>query len=247
MKILLAQMDILLGEKERNVKKARDIIQKSDSDIIVFPELFTTGFDYENLETLAEYRPFETVAKLQESCGKSLISGSILERDGKQFYNTMFLADGSKVLGYYRKFHIFDKEKESFSPGRDLSVINSPFGKIGMAICYDIRFPEYFRAMVKKDAHIFIIPSEFPKPRLNHWRVLLQARAIENQCFIIAVNRVGKDKRLEYFGHSLVIDPWGEIIYEAAEEEGTAPVEIDLSLVERIRKDFSVLDDIKEI
>lgn len=139
------------------------------------------------------------------------------------------------------------EEKDYFSAGEESRVIDTVFGKVGLATCYDIRFPELFRELTKNGAEIILVTAEFPAPRDNHWKVLLQARAIENQVFVIAVNRVGRDKRQEYFGKSMVIDPWGEILLEGGNSEEILSCEVDISLVSKIRNEFPVLSDSKTL
>lgn len=110
-------------------------------------------------------------------------------------------------------------------------------------ICYDLRFPELARSLALDGAHIVFVPAEWPHPRLNHWRALLQARAIENQMFIVAVNRVGKGGNHTFCGHSMVVDPWGSILAEMKEEEASLTVDIDLEEVDRVRRKIPVFKD----
>jgi predicted amidohydrolase len=244
MRVTIAQTDIILGEKSKNLDKAVRIVEEAGSDLILFPELFTTGFDFDSLKELSEQLPGETTDTLYKVCGDSIVGGSIAER-GENVYNTFFLLDGEGILGTYRKIHLFREEKDCFAPGEEAVALDTKFGRIGLATCYDTRFPELFRELTKKGAEIVLVTAEFPAPRDRHWKVLLQARAIENQIFVIAANRVGEDKRQEYFGNSLVIDPWGKILLEGSDKEEILSCEVDVSLVKKIRGDFPVLDDSK--
>ncbi len=244
MKITIAQTDIVLGEKERNLDNAEKIVKDAAPDLILFPELFTTGFDFDNLVELSEQIPGKTTDALSRVCGDSIVAGSIVEGNGKT-YNTFFLLDSTGILGTYRKIHLFREENKHFTPGEDTVVIDTKFGKIGLATCYDLRFPELFRELAKKGAEIVLVAAEFPEPRDEHWRVLLRARAIENQIFVIATNRVGKDNRQGYFGNSLVVDPWGKVLLEGGSSHEILSCEADLSQVSKIRKEFPVLDDSK--
>jgi predicted amidohydrolase len=246
MRVTIAQTDIAFGAKEKNLHNALKIVKEAGSDLVLFPELFTTGFDFENIRGLSEEVPGETTGALQDVCGDSIVGGSIAEKDG-EVYNTFFLLDKEGVLGIYRKIHLFREEKNYFSPGNEPVIIDTKFGKVGLATCYDIRFPELTRELTKNGTEIVLVTAEFPSPRDNHWRVLLQARAIENQVFVIAVNRVGSDKRQEYFGSSMVIDPWGKVLVEGGDTEEVLVCDIDIQMVSKIRKDFPVLGDSKII
>ncbi|MBU2559999.1 carbon-nitrogen family hydrolase [archaeon] len=246
MRVTIAQTDIAFGAKEKNLGKALEIVKVAGSDLILFPELFTTGFDFDALKELSEEIPGETTAAIQGVCGDSIVGGSIVEKD-KDIYNTFFLLDKDGILGKYRKMHLFRAEKNYFSSGTEPIVIDTKFGKIGLATCYDIRFPELTRELTKNGAEILLVTAEFPSPRDNHWKVLLQARAIENQVFVIATNRVGRDKRQEYFGSSMVIDPWGRVLLEGGSKEEELLCDIDIQMVSKTRKDFPVLGDSKII
>lgn len=244
MRVTIAQTDIAFGEKDKNLNNTKRITREAHPGIILFPELFTTGFDYDNIKELSEEVPGETTDTLRRVCGDSIVGGSIVQRE-KEIYNTFFLIDSDGILGTYRKIHLFREEKKRFTPGRDTVVLDTKFGRVGLATCYDIRFPELFRELVKKGAEVVLVTAEFPKPRDEHWKVLLTARAIENQVFVIAANRVGRDKRQGYFGRSMVIDPWGKILLEGSSEEEILSCDIDVSRVSKIRKDFPVLSDSK--
>ncbi len=236
-------MDIALGDKEANLKKAQDIIKSCNAELILFSELFTTGFDYENLSKLAEKIPGETTKRLLDACGNSLVGGSILEKRGEKLYNTFVLLGGRKILAQYSKMHPFAQEKKHFAAGKEPVVASTKLGKIALAICYDLRFPELFRHYMHRGAEIVVLAAEFPKPRMEHWKTLLRARAIENQYFVLACNRVGRDAANEYFGGSLAVNPWGEILCEGSEAEEVLYAEVDLEEVREIRERFPVLEN----
>lgn len=244
MRITIAQTDIALGEKDKNLNNVRRIVREAYPGIILFPELFTTGFDCDTIKELSEEVPGETTDTIGEICGDSIVGGSIVERE-KDLYNTFLLVGMEGILGTYRKIHLFREEKKCFAPGEDTVVLDTRFGRVGLATCYDLRFPELFRELVKKGAEIVLVTAEFPIPRDEHWKVLLTARAIENQIFVIAANRVGRDKRQEYFGRSMVIDPWGKVLREGSSEEEILSCNIDVSQVSKTREDFPVLSDSK--
>jgi len=150
----------------------------------------------------------------------------------------------------YDKAHLFSyvNEDRYMEPGEMLVHHEAPWGHVGCAICYDVRFPEVFRTYALQGVELVFCPAAFPHPRLEHWRTLLRARAIENQLFIVATNQVGHESfgianRLEYFGHSLVVDPWGEILVEGPEEETLLSTAIDLRKASEIRAKMTILND----
>lgn len=241
----IAQMDIELGDKKANIGKALDIIEKSDADLVLFPELFTTGLDFSNAAELAEEIDGETVNALSEACGRKIIAGSIIETEGKWLYNTFLLIDDTGVIGKYRKIHLFQEEKHYFAPGEKICVTHTNFGAIGLAICYDIRFPEMFRKMMHAGAEIILLCANFPKVRKAHWDTLVKARAIENQYYVIACNRVGRDLNHQYVGRSMAVDPYGSLLTVGEDKEEVLHCSVDKKHVKEARKSFPVLDDIR--
>lgn len=244
MNIDLAQIDIVLGDRDQNIEKAIGIIESSNADLILFPELFTTGFDFGHLKKLSDVLPGETTESISAVCGGSIVGGTILEKADNNLYNTFVLISKDGVLAKYRKIHLFGDEKKYFTTGNKIKIVETPIGKTALATCYDIRFPELFREFVRQMPEMVLISAEFPDPREDHWKTLLRARAIENQCFVIATNRVGKDAKQSYFGASMVVDPWGKIIASAGREESILNVEIDLTRTEVVRSSFPVLEDV---
>lgn len=244
MRIVLAQVDIKLGDKEANVKKAWEIIRNSKADLLLFPELFTTGFDYRHLRELAESIPGETTDALVKSLGSSLVAGSILEKKGRDIYNTFVLLGREGVLGRYRKVHLFMEEKDGFAPGKDVVAVETEYGVLGLAICYDIRFPDLFNELMRKGAEAVLVCAQFPAARIDHWRTLLRARAIENQYYVLATNRVGKDYR-EYGGGSMAVDPCGRVLVSGGTREEVLEFKVYLAEVSRMRAEFPILEDLK--
>jgi predicted amidohydrolase len=174
------------------------------------------------------------------------IGGTLIEKSDGDFYNTsiLFGPDGHMV-GSYRKIHLFRSIEEDryFSPGTHLELMELPWGKTGLATCYDLRFPEIFRQYALAGARMILLPAEWPERRLDHWRTLIRARAIENQLFIVAVNATGYFLTEPYAGHSAVINPWGEAVIEAGVEECLLTVEIDLGQIEKVRERIPVFKD----
>jgi predicted amidohydrolase len=175
------------------------------------------------------------------------IVGSTLSALGGEKYGntlTVFSPQG-RMLAEYSKIHLFRlmQEEKYLTAGNQPVCVDLPFGRAGLAICYDLRFPELFRGYALAGADLVFLPSEWPRPRLSHWQTLVRARAIENQIFMVAVNRVGRDTANEFFGHSLVVDPWGEILTEGGEGEELITVEIDPLKVQEARRKIPILQD----
>ncbi len=252
LKISLAQMDVLLGKPDENLAKAREMTTRAaerGSDIIVFPELWSTGYDLENA---AAHSPptdsgiFAEMASLASEYSIH-ISGSCLSLlEPGRFGNTaVFFDPDGKILGEYTKIHLFGlmDEHKYLCAGDRLTIVDTPWGKAGLAICYDLRFPELFRSYALAGAKVVFLPAEWPHPRLAHWEILLRARAIENQMYIVACNRVGVSKNVHFCGHSCIIDPWGESIIEAGEDEEISTAEIDVDKVDQVRARIPVFAD----
>ena len=248
----LAQVDIQLGDPDTNLAAAHALVQEAarrGSDLIVFPELWTTGYDLARASTLAEAVPGGPTAQLLSAWAHRYnlwITGSFLVRDEAGVFNgaPLFGPQG-QMLGPYCKIHRFGLMAEDrwLEAGHQQGLFDLPWGRMGLAICYDLRFPELFRAYALAGATLILLPSEWPHPRLHHWRTLLRSRAIEDQCFLAAVNRVGSDQANTFCGHSAVIDPWGETVIEAGETKVLLTVTIDLDQVAAVRERIPVLKD----
>lgn len=243
----ILQFSIDYKNPESNRKKVRELVSKasaSGSDMLILPETWTTGYSEEIFHDIMSYAEKEdgpTVTMMRELAQKNkvyIVGGSIPEYDGQNVYNTIFFIDKSgDIIGKYHKMHLYSAmdEDKAFKNGSEMPVFDTELGKIALMTCYDIRFPELSRTYAVRGAQIIITVANFPKPKVHHWRTLLQARAIENQMFIAACNRVGSAGSCSYFGHSIIIDPWGEILAEAEEEETILVAGIDFSAIEKVR------------
>jgi predicted amidohydrolase len=247
----LAQIDIVLGEPQANLAAVAPLVEKAarrGSQLLLLPELWTTGYILERAHELAETLDGPTARQLQTwaVAYRLWIVGSLLLRDADGVANAapLFGPEG-QILGPYRKIHRFGPMAEDrwLSAGHTPGLFDLPWGLTGLAICYDLRFPELFRHYALAGARLILIPSEWPHPRLAHWRTLLRARAIENQCFVAACNRVGTTGTASFFGASAVIDPWGETLVEAGEVETLLTVTIDTTLVDEVRRRIPVFED----
>lgn len=251
LQISLIQMDIHLGQPQENFERAAAFTSEAahlGSDLVLLPELWVTGYALERVTELASpigEGTFQRMATLARKHGIAL-GGSSLELDGGKVYNTFVLyhSDGC-LMAAYRKVHLFRLMDEHLwlSPGGSLVNAGFPWGLTGLAICYDLRFPEMFRRYAAEGALLVLVPAEWPASRQAAWRTLLRARAIENQFFVVGVNRVGESKGEIYGGASAVIDPQGRTIIEGGDQEALLTAELDLDEVERTRKLIPILQD----
>ncbi|WP_397376359.1 carbon-nitrogen family hydrolase [Paenibacillus vietnamensis] len=254
MRLALLQMHIEAGNPEANFAKLSAMLEEAVNggekpDVILFPEMWNTGYALTEIETLADKEGARTKAFLSafsQKHGVHIIGGSIAElKDGKVL-NTIYVFDREgNVTSDYSKIHLFrlmDEEKY-LAAGDKPGKLQLEGEEAGMMICYDIRFPELARKLALGGAKLLFVPAEWPHPRLHHWRTLLTARAIENQMYVVACNRTGESGDTRFFGHSLVLDPWGETVAEAGEEETIVRAEIDLSLVDAVRAKIPVFED----
>lgn len=250
--ISLAQMDIAFGDPATNLARVRqmaDAAVRRGSDILLLPELWSTGYDLANAADYAtplDDGIFAELGLLADARGLYLLGSNLALDDAGGYRNTAVLfAPGGEQLGLYSKIHLFRlmAEDQYLTAGDQTSLVALPWGKAGLAICYDLRFPELFRQYALAGANMIFLPAEWPHPRLAHWRTLLRARAIENQLFMIACNRVGNAGESDFFGHSCIIDPWGEIVIEAGEGEMLVTAVIDTDDVSRARRKIPVFSD----
>ena len=251
LKLSIIQMPVAAGNPEENWARAVLFVQEAkryESQVVLLPELWFEGYALERAEALASPLGegiFGRIAALARENGLYVI-GSTLERKDDKFYNTatIFTPEG-KMAGVYRKVHLFAPmgERDWLGAGRQAPVFELPWGKTALAICYDLRFPELFRTYALKGAEVVFIPAQWPQARIDHWRLLLRARAVENQMFVVGCNRVGESDGTTFGGHSAIYGPWGELLVEGGEESVILTVTIDLSRVREVRESFPVLKD----
>ncbi|MBM4423293.1 MAG: carbon-nitrogen family hydrolase [Chloroflexi bacterium] len=244
-------MDIALGDPEANFERTREWTAEAShngSSLIVFPELWSTGYDLENWRMYASPLGEGMFTHLSDLAHefRIAIAGSILEARNGEAYNTLALfdADGNQ-RAVYRKLHLFRlmNEDQWLAPGEESVTTEADWGKTGLAICYDLRFTELFRKYALAGSKMVILPAEWPARRSAHWQTLIRARAIENQMFVVAVNRVGESNGERFDGQSAVIDPWGEAVVEGGSGPALLHAEIDLGMVDEVRKRIPVFED----
>jgi predicted amidohydrolase len=252
MRIASIQLKIVEGSKEEALDHASQVIRQCrGADLILLPELWNIGFmsfDRYRQEAETQNGPTLTLLRgLAKELSCHLHTGSFVERKGGRLYNSSFLLNPKgEVLGHYQKIHLFtyqSQEAHLLTPGASVAVMATEFGNFGLATCYDLRFPELFRRMLDQGAEFFLISSAWPHPRLEHWLLLNRARALENLSCLIASNCVGDNRGTQFVGHSLVVDPMGQIIAESNQEECVVWAEVDREMVLRAREEFPSLRD----
>ncbi|MER6062200.1 carbon-nitrogen family hydrolase [Streptomyces sp. CA-142005] len=236
----------------RRQRVAALVREQAGADLVVLPELWTTGaFAYEDFGREAEPLEgptFETMAKAASDAGVWLHAGSIPERDpdGPLYNTSLVFSPSGEPAAAYRKIHRFGFDKGEavlMGAGRDLVTVRLPGTTLGVATCYDLRFPELFRALVDAGAETLVIPAGWPERRRAHWTLLAQARAVENQAFVLACGTAGTHAGVPQAGHSIVVDPWGEVLAEAGPGEEVLTVDFDPAKVATTREQFPALKD----
>lgn len=251
-KLSLVQYSPIWEDKSANTEKLKNILlQISGSDLIIFPEMTLTGFTMKAREFAEDLTGetntfFSSVAK-EKKC--AIIYG-VIERGKKKNFNTLVhLNNQGNIITTYRKIHPFSYSSEDLFYGKGKNIVTAKVKgiKIGLSICYDLRFPELFRFYAKEKVHLIIDIANWPDTRIEHWRTLLKARAIENQCYVAGVNRVGHDPKLNYNGFTSLFDPMGKEIFAVENEEKIISAEIERSVVTEVRKKLPFLNDIRLI
>ena len=252
MRIASIQLKIIEESKDKSLIHASQLIRQCrDANLILLPELWNIGFmSFDRYRGEAETQEGPTLTLLRtlaEELSCHLYTGSFVEKKGNQFCNSSFLLNPKgEILGSYQKIHLFtyqSEEAEILTPGTSVTVISTEFGNLGLAICYDLRFPELFRKMLDQEAEFFLVSSAWPALRLEHWLLLNQTRALENLSYLISSNCVGINRGTQFIGHSLIVDPMGQIIAGSNEEECVVWAEVNRDTVLKARAEFPALRD----
>jgi omega-amidase len=249
--VALAQMDAKIGQEGGNLAKAWALAaqaREADADLLLLPELWLHGYDLERAGQWAASLGeggFGKMAALAREFGLYL-AGTLLERHEGGISNTavLYAPDGA-LVGSYRKVHLFRpmQEHRYLVPGDRAVLFPTLWGPIGIPICYDLRFPELLRAMALAGAVLFLIPAQWPSVRLEAWLTLARARAVENELFVAACNRVGVEGDVVFPGRSCIVDPLGRVLTEGDGGEQLLVAEIDLRQVQVARRHIPVYDD----
>lgn len=247
----VVQMDTVLADKAQNLAKAERLIRRAaraGAQLVIVPELFNTGYRLdERYAGFAEQIPGPTVEKLGTLAADEnlFIAACIAEIDPASgaIFDTAFLVSPQGLLGRYRKVHRWGREPEFFTPGEAFPVFETPWGRVGLLICYDVGFPEAARSLALAGAELILVPSAFGLPRLYAWDLATRARALENGCFLAAANRIGSELDSTFCGHSRIVDPQGTVIVDAGLRELMLVATIDLSEVAAQRGRIPYLRD----
>lgn len=248
-------------DKEKNLQTAERLIDAASekgAKLVVLPEMFNFLGPAERKPEEAEEIPGPTTERMQNKALQHriyIVAGSVLEKSPRpdKVYNTSVLIDPQgRIVARYRKIHLFDVVVEGQPPyqesatvlaGSEVVVADAESGRIGMSICYDLRFPELYRSLSERGARIITIPAAFTlRTGMAHWEVLVRARAIENQCYVIAAAQVGSHPvNRECYGNSMIVDPWGVVLARAPDEETVILAELDMARLEKIRTNLPAL------
>lgn len=263
LRIGLVQM-FVEDSKENNISRAEGMIKKAvdkGAEIVVLPEMFNCPYDNSFFRSYGEEEggyTYSRLSKIAKEEGIIIIGGSIPEIDNTdRVYNTCYIFDsaGNKI-GKHRKMHLFDidvhggqyfKESDTLTPGKSVTVFDTPYGKMGVAICFDFRFPELSRLMVYEGAKIIFIPGAFNMTTgPAHWEILFRTRALDNQVYTVGV-APARNHKASYgsYGNSMIADPWGKVVGRLDYEEDILVQDIDLDRVEKIRKELPLLSSIR--
>ena len=244
------QFDVKNGKIDSNLSRVEEGLAEiaashgQSPGMIVLPELWATGFAYEKLPDLSKKIP-DLLDKLQALSAKYqiYIAGSLPEYSEQSFYNTLFITGPEGIAGTYRKQRLFNpmQEDDFFTPGEKPCSIETGLGPVGALVCYDLRFPELSRKQTSPKTKLLVVSAQWPAARIDNWRILVQARAIENQIFVIAANRCGTTDDTIFGGHSMIVGPDGSILLEAEEDEKCSGIILDLESVSAARSLFSTI------
>jgi omega-amidase len=253
MKIYGCQLDIAWENKGENFKRIRALLSKrrlSPGSLLVLPEMFATGFTM-NAGAIAEHDAGPTEAFLREIAqekGVFVLGGLARSTSrGRVLNEAVCFAPSGPPIARYAKLHLFSPGGESrhYAPGKEINLFRWGKFKVAVLICYDLRFPEISRMAVQRGANVLVVIANWPGKRHSHWTALLRARAIESQAYVIGVNRCGGDPLHDYYGGSLVVNPWGKTVAEVGRGETLISANLDLTAVNRVRVEFPVLRDVR--
>ncbi|OPZ89105.1 MAG: 2-oxoglutaramate amidase [Firmicutes bacterium ADurb.Bin419] len=263
-KLSLCQM-MVVDDKDTNILKAVEMIEKSvknKADVVILPEMFNCPYDNNKFRAYAESlengKTIKSVSEAARNFGVHIIAGSIPEIYEDKLYNTCVVFDNNgNTIGRHRKMHLFDidipgkiefRESDILSPGNDVTVVDMGYCKIGIAICYDVRFPELSRLMALKGAQIIVVPAAFNMTTGPlHWELLMRARAVDNQVFVAAASPARNESaNYKAYGSSMVVDPFAEVLARLGDEEDILYSEVDLSKLDRVRNELPLLKHRRE-
>jgi len=249
--VYAVQFDVVWEDKTANFRRVRSLLTAnppSPGSLVVLPEMFATGFSMNlNITRQSPAREDESfLAELAREYKVTMMGGVVSGgMEGKGSNEAVIVSPGGELLARYAKIHPFSLggEAQCHEPGSEIAIFEWGGFVVAPFVCYDLRFPEVFRAAAHRGANLFVVIALWPAKRQQHWLTLLQARAIENQAYVVGVNRVGSEPQYSYAGRSAVVDPNGVIIADAGEREQILEAALDAEVVASWRKDFPALKD----
>ena len=263
-KLALCQMNVV-DDKKANLKNANLMIAtavKDNVDFIILPEMFNCPYSNDKFIEYGEYestsKTIKIISTLSNENNVYILAGSIPEKENDKLYNTSYLFDKTgSIIAKHRKMHLFDidvkdkitfKESDVLTAGNNFTTADTEFGKIGIGICYDVRFPELARIMVEDGALVLFYPGAFNMTTgPAHWELLFRSRALDNQVYCVGVApALNNDASYHSYGHSIVTNPWGEVLTQGGENEQIIYCEIDLSEIKKIREELPLLKNKRE-
>ncbi len=263
MRLGIAQL-MVEDSVSRNVERAVSAITRlaeAGAQLVALPEMFCCPYHNESFRQHAQPKGGEVFRAMQDAarrCGVFLVAGSMPEADGGRIYNTSFVFDPSGALiARHRKVHLFDvdiaggqrfRESDTLAPGNDVTVFETPWGKVGLCICFDIRFPELARCMALRGAQLLLVPAAFNRTTGPlHWELLFRARAADNQCFTVGV-APAQNPAASYvsYAHSIAVSPWGEVLHCMGTAEAETVLDLDFSEISRVRAQLPLLSARRE-
>jgi omega-amidase len=252
MRVACCQMRCETGDLGGNLGRAVEAVRQAiaaEAELIVLPEAWASGFAMDELPACTEAAPGALEAMIDATKGwdGTLVAGSLFTRSGSEVFNHATVLRGGQPIATYRKMHLFAGlgEDTTLTPGSALASFETPIGMAGLALCYDLRFPELFRRLQRRGAAMLVVPAQWPGPRIEHWQLLARARAVENLCFLIGVNVASLPTIDRFHGHSLIVSPWGEVLWEAGEGEELGSVDLRAETIAEAREKLPALDDIR--
>lgn len=251
MKVGLIQYDPEWESKKMNSDKISWLLSHNfeNQELLVFPEMTLTGFTMKASEFAEELNgeSFSFFSETAKKYSTHIIAGIIEKSERKYFNSLIHINPNGKLVKSYRKIHPFtySTEDKNYSKGEETVITKINELSTGLSVCYDLRFPELYRQYAKKKVDLIIVIANWPDTRIEHWRALLKARAIENQCYVLGVNRVGEDPRLKYPGYSSIIDPMGNEIISVPDEEKIVTGDILKESADEVKNDLPFLNDIR--
>lgn len=251
MKVGLTQMDIVWENKDKNMITVTRLMEQAKQqgvELIVFPEMTLTGFTM-NTAFAGEEMLFSETLQFFKDCSRKYdmaVAFGFVEDFGEEYYNKLMIISKGRILYDYDKIHPFNygEEGRHYIGGHEVKTTNLGDVCLSGFVCYDLRFPEIFQAVADQTDLILVI-ANWPKERILHWETLLRARAIENQCYVVGVNRVGRGNGLDYIASSMAFDPLGECLTEPHSTSGLMTIQIDPDVVHEVRRQYPFREDRK--